>query len=89
VHLAANAAATGLYALSYAARRRGERGRGVWLGLLASGAATAGGYLGGHLAYGHDSAEDEEERRAAAAAAGQPELFDGLPAGQRAVPRPA
>lgn len=51
VHAVANAAATGLYALSYLARRRGRPGAGVALGWAGATAATAGGYLGGHLAY--------------------------------------
>jgi uncharacterized membrane protein len=85
VHLAANAAATGLYAGSYLARRRGERGRGVWLGLLASGAATVGGYLGGHLAFGEDSTESSEDQ--GAAGLDQPELFEvPPPAGAPATP---
>lgn len=49
VHAAANAVALGLYAASFAARRRGSHGRGVLLGLAGSTASTAGGYLGGHL----------------------------------------
>jgi nitrite reductase/ring-hydroxylating ferredoxin subunit len=49
VHATSNALATTLFAASYAARRRGEDGR---LLALAGGAAlTAGGYLGGHLAF--------------------------------------
>jgi hypothetical protein len=39
--------ALALYGLSYLARRRGRRG--VLLGVLGGLAATAGGYLGGHL----------------------------------------
>jgi uncharacterized membrane protein len=89
VHLAANTTATGLYAMSYLARRRGERGRGIWLGLLASGAATLGGYLGGHLAYGHDSTEDGAQERPSDRRDDQPELFDGVPGAGAAVPRSA
>ena len=51
VHAAANVAALGLYAWSWLARRAGRRGAGVTLGLLGATAATAGGYLGGHLVY--------------------------------------
>lgn len=51
VHAVANAAATALYALSFLARRRGWRGRGVLLGLAGATAATAGGFLGAHLTY--------------------------------------
>jgi uncharacterized membrane protein len=76
VHLAANASATAVYAASYLARRRGERGRGIWLGMVASGLATVGGYLGGHLAFGQDSLEAgrSEEHQAD----DQPGLFDAL-----------
>ena len=49
VHATSNAIATTLFAASYAARRRGQDGR---LLALAGGAAlSAGGYLGGHLAF--------------------------------------
>jgi nitrite reductase/ring-hydroxylating ferredoxin subunit/uncharacterized membrane protein len=51
VHAVANVAATALYGLSFVARRRGRRTRGVMLGLAGAAAATAGGFLGGHLAY--------------------------------------
>lgn len=51
VHAAANLAATTLYALSFLARRRGERGRGVALGIAGATAATLGGFLGGHLTF--------------------------------------
>jgi len=50
-HALGNTAALGLYTLSWRARRRGKRGRGVLLGLLGAGAATVGGYLGGHLVF--------------------------------------
>lgn len=51
VHAIANLAATALYAGSYVARRRGNRGRGIALGMAGATAATVGGFLGGHLAY--------------------------------------
>jgi nitrite reductase/ring-hydroxylating ferredoxin subunit/uncharacterized membrane protein len=51
VHAAANALATALYASSYLARRRGERARGVALGMAGAAAATVGGFLGGHLSF--------------------------------------
>jgi nitrite reductase/ring-hydroxylating ferredoxin subunit/uncharacterized membrane protein len=51
VHAGANVAALSLYSLSWLARRRGSRGLGVTLGFLGAAAATAGGYLGGHLVY--------------------------------------
>lgn len=51
VHAAANLFATVLYATSYLARRRGRRGRGIALGMVGAAAATAGGFLGGHLSF--------------------------------------
>jgi uncharacterized membrane protein len=50
-HAIGNAAGTVLYACSLAARRRGHRVRGVAVSWLGAAALTAGGYLGGHLAY--------------------------------------
>lgn len=50
-HAVGNVAAVTLYALSWRARRRDKRIRGVFLGVLGSGAATAGAYIGGHLAW--------------------------------------
>ncbi len=51
IHAAANGSATALMAASYAARRRGARGRGRLLSLAGSAALGAGGWLGGHLSY--------------------------------------
>jgi nitrite reductase/ring-hydroxylating ferredoxin subunit/uncharacterized membrane protein len=51
VHAVANVAALWLYTWSWFARRAGRRKAGVTLGLLGATAATAGGYLGGHLVY--------------------------------------
>jgi nitrite reductase/ring-hydroxylating ferredoxin subunit/uncharacterized membrane protein len=51
VHAVSNGVATGLFAASYVARKRGRRGKGIWLTWLGSTAATVGGYLGGHLAF--------------------------------------
>ena len=51
VHAVANVAALTLYVGSWFARRAGRRGAGVTLGLLGATAASAGGYLGGHLVY--------------------------------------
>lgn len=51
VHAAANLAATGLYALSFVARRRGARSTGVALGFAGAAAATLGGFLGRHLTF--------------------------------------
>jgi uncharacterized membrane protein len=51
LHAASNITATALYALSYRARRRGDRTRGLALGHLAAAAATVGGALGGELVF--------------------------------------
>jgi nitrite reductase/ring-hydroxylating ferredoxin subunit len=51
IHAASNAAAATLYTLSWRARGKGLRGRGVLYGLAGAGALTAGGFLGGHLSY--------------------------------------
>jgi nitrite reductase/ring-hydroxylating ferredoxin subunit/uncharacterized membrane protein len=51
VHAAGNVVAVTFYGLSYLARRRGQRGRGLALSLLGAGALTFGAYLGGHLTY--------------------------------------
>jgi uncharacterized membrane protein len=56
VHAASNLVASGLYGLSFLARVRGRQVRGVALGMAGAAAATAGGYLGGHLAYGTEPA---------------------------------
>ncbi len=61
VHAAANVTATSLYALSFVARRRGQRIRGVAMAMAGSAAATFGGYLGGHLAFGEPDGETEAE----------------------------
>lgn len=49
VHAQCNTAALVAYWFSYRARRRGRRGRGVLWGMVGGLAASAGGYLGGHL----------------------------------------
>lgn len=51
VHATGNVVALLLYTLSWKARRNGNHWRGVLLGLLGAGAATASAYLGGHLAW--------------------------------------
>jgi uncharacterized membrane protein len=56
-HAGANLAATVLYAGSLGHRLRGHRLRGIALGMAGAAAATVGGYLGGHLAFG--AAEQE------------------------------
>jgi nitrite reductase/ring-hydroxylating ferredoxin subunit/uncharacterized membrane protein len=49
LHAASNAVAAMLYAGSLRARRRGNRGRGAFLGLTGMGVLMIGGYLGGHM----------------------------------------
>lgn len=56
VHATSNIVATGLYGASWWQRRRGARARAVMLGFAGATAATIGGMLGGHLAFGHESA---------------------------------
>ncbi|MEA2557702.1 MAG: hypothetical protein QOG88_1240, partial [Actinomycetota bacterium] len=51
LHALGNAVVVALYVGSWAARRRGKRGIGVGLGMLAGGIATGTAYLGGHLVY--------------------------------------
>jgi hypothetical protein len=51
VHAVINATALSLYAASLAARRAGDADRGRLLGFAGASALSAGGYLGGHLAY--------------------------------------
>jgi nitrite reductase/ring-hydroxylating ferredoxin subunit/uncharacterized membrane protein len=52
LHAISNTAALGLLGGSYAARRRGNRRTGVLLGLVGTGVASFGAYLGGHLTMG-------------------------------------
>ncbi|MCU1358195.1 MAG: hypothetical protein JWM89_3613 [Acidimicrobiales bacterium] len=56
VHAASNAMATGLFAASWLARRRGERRRGVILCQAGVAVASFGGFLGGHLSFAADHA---------------------------------
>jgi uncharacterized membrane protein len=51
VHATANSAALTCYVASLVARRRGRRTAGIMLGVAGATAATAGGFLGGHLVY--------------------------------------
>lgn len=50
-HAMSSLTATGLFAASYLARRRGKRVPGIALSLLGTGVLTAAGFLGGHLSY--------------------------------------
>ena len=58
VHALANTVALGCQVASLLARRRGRRSRAVALSCAGAGALAAGGYLGGHLAYGLASGVD-------------------------------
>lgn len=51
IHAASNAVAATLYTMSWRARGKGRRGRGVLYGLAGAGALSAGGFLGGHLTF--------------------------------------
>jgi nitrite reductase/ring-hydroxylating ferredoxin subunit/uncharacterized membrane protein len=51
VHASGNVSALVLHALSWTARRRGQRGRGVVLSAFGYGVATFSAWLGGHLSF--------------------------------------
>lgn len=51
VHAVSNVIGLAFYALTLQARRRGDRGRAVVLGLAGMSSMTVGGYLGGYLSY--------------------------------------
>jgi nitrite reductase/ring-hydroxylating ferredoxin subunit/uncharacterized membrane protein len=51
VHALGNTTAVSMHALSWLARRRGDRGRGVTLSVLGYGVATFSAWLGGHLSF--------------------------------------
>ena len=59
LHALANVTALSLYSASLVARRRGSHGSGVLLGLAGAGALTAGGWLGGVLAFHRGVGVDE------------------------------
>jgi hypothetical protein len=67
-HISCNVGATALYALSWRARHKGHGVRGFALAQLGALAATAGGTLGGHLAFGPERPSTEVDRHGAAAA---------------------
>jgi hypothetical protein len=75
VHAVTNAVAIGTYAASWSARRKGRRGRGAVLAMAGAGVASAGAYLGGHLAIArkvgtHDPAYDDQTSVDSAGTAG-------------------
>jgi uncharacterized membrane protein len=93
VHAAANTVATLLYAGSLGHRLRGNRVRGVAMGLVAATAATAGGYLGGHLAFGRTeevpTGASVDVEHTAADVAGETGPVDQQGAALAAMSRPA
>jgi nitrite reductase/ring-hydroxylating ferredoxin subunit/uncharacterized membrane protein len=62
VHGVANNTAFLLYLLSLAARKNGERGKGIALSVAGMGVITAGAYLGGHLVFSKRVGVDHTER---------------------------
>jgi nitrite reductase/ring-hydroxylating ferredoxin subunit len=86
VHSAANALATGLYGLSWIQRARGKQTSGKLLGLVGLGLVSAGGFLGGHLAYRQASGANHAEDVPHRFPAGWQELgqLDDLPDGRLA-----
>lgn len=83
VHAAGNDVALGLMVASWFARRRGRRGRGVLLSLLADGIVGVTGYLGGHLAYNQGVGVDTTAFQAGpqewTAVAAEDELRENVP----------
>jgi uncharacterized membrane protein len=80
VHAAANIVATALYASSFVARWRGQRFRGLALGMAGAGAATVGGYLGGHLVFGSEVPDESSSAdRAGDGALVDLDLSDAVP----------
>ena len=61
VHAVSNAAAVGLYALSFVQRRRGHLASGRLFGIAGLTVISVGGYLGGHLAYRQASSANHTE----------------------------
>jgi len=72
VHAAANAAATGLYAVSFIQRSRGKHGSGRMFGLAGLAFVGLSGYLGGHLAYRQGAGVSPADTRAAGGPAETP-----------------
>lgn len=56
-HALSNTVATALFTMSWRSRRRGHYAAGVTWGMFAAAAATVGGHLGGHLAFGQPASE--------------------------------
>jgi nitrite reductase/ring-hydroxylating ferredoxin subunit/uncharacterized membrane protein len=88
VHAAGNSTALVLHALSWVARRRGDRRRGLALSMLGYGVATFSAWLGGHLSFAlgvgvNQNAFDEAPGEWTPVLA-EAELEDGKPAGVQA-----
>ncbi|MFJ5657378.1 Rieske (2Fe-2S) protein [Streptomyces microflavus] len=64
VHAAANAAGVACYGVSFVARARGRFVRGRWWGLAGLAAVSAGGALGGHMAFRQASGANHAEHGA-------------------------
>jgi len=67
IHAVANSTALAVQTLSWLERRRGHRGRGVALSVMAVGVSSAAAWIGGHLSFGravgvnHTAVEDGPE----------------------------
>jgi nitrite reductase/ring-hydroxylating ferredoxin subunit/uncharacterized membrane protein len=83
VHAVANVTALGLFGASWLARRRGDHGRGVTLGIAGAGAMAAGGQLGGELVYargvGADVTRFEDRTAEWTSVIAEDDLRDGEP----------
>jgi nitrite reductase/ring-hydroxylating ferredoxin subunit/uncharacterized membrane protein len=83
VHAGTNAVALSLYSASLAARRRGDRGKGIALGLAGFGVLGFGGWLGAHLSYRQGVGPDQTVFDAGPSdwsrAADSSQLSDGQP----------
>jgi nitrite reductase/ring-hydroxylating ferredoxin subunit/uncharacterized membrane protein len=81
VHAIGNTTALTLHALSWAARRRGDRRRGIALSATGYGIATFSAWLGGHLSFGKgvgvNQAAFEDAPREWTAVLGEAELEEG------------
>lgn len=79
VHAAGNSAALALYAASLAARLRRRHGAGVALALAGGAAATAAGYLGGHLSIARKVGSADPRLAGPASAGDHPSARDTSP----------
>ncbi|MDQ6910246.1 MAG: Rieske 2Fe-2S domain-containing protein [Actinomycetota bacterium] len=83
VHAMGNVTALACYGVSYVARRRGQRVRGLAWSFVGATAATVGGYLGGHLSYRRGVNVNRQAWEAAPsewmAVTGDSELASGAP----------